>query len=232
MKRQFLKLLSIAALGVTLIACGASTPTKEAASSAPAKSDKRVIAMVGDSITFDGGDSNEWAWIHRLRKELGDKYDVRNYGVNGATALKQSDKPYWQQKAYTDAMTSQPDVVFIMLGTNDSKDHNWKGAETYKADYYELVDGFQSLPSKPKVYIGLNPPAFSREWSINGEVIENEIHPAVKDISYQTSTEIVDYYSLLKDKKEMFPDGIHPNYDGGNLMVNKTAEVIRNHFNK
>src|SRR4051794_25029443 len=85
------------------------------------------LACVGDSITFGAGiqDRDHDSYPAQLGRMLGEAWDVRNFGVSGATMLKKGDKPYDKQKAYRDALAFKPDVVVIMLGTNDSKPQNW-----------------------------------------------------------------------------------------------------------
>jgi hypothetical protein len=50
----------------------------------------------------------------------------------------------------------QPHIITIMLGANDARDFNWNGVqrqgiETYEADYVDLVEMLQQLPTHPKV---------------------------------------------------------------------------------
>ena len=35
--------------------------------------------------------------------------------------LKTGDHPYWSESAYTETLEMQPDVIVLMLGTNDAK---------------------------------------------------------------------------------------------------------------
>lgn len=224
--RFFLALLGTSFLSFVLTGCGAATPSKDSA-------DTIVVAMVGDSITYSGGDSNSAGVVPQLQNMLGDAYSVLNFGVNGATALRQSNKPYWTQPEYQSALKSNPDAVIIMLGTNDSKTENWKGGDNnFQTDYYDLIDSLQSLPSKPMIWLGLNLPAYSDEWTINGEVIENEIHPKIKDIAYMASVTLIDYHSMFDGKQNLLSDGIHPNYEGNKVMATKLAQILRGHYSE
>ena len=38
----------------------------------------------------------------QLQHWLGKDYEVRNFGISGATLLKKGDKPYWNQKEYSE----------------------------------------------------------------------------------------------------------------------------------
>src|SRR5438552_964968 len=81
------------------------------------------VACIGDSITAGGGTNSYPALLQKL---LGDKYEVKNFGVSGTTLLKHGDHPYWNTKQFTDATQFDPNVVTIKLGTNDTKPQNMK----------------------------------------------------------------------------------------------------------
>ena len=49
------------------------------------------VACVGDSITYASGTEQGYPW--QMRKLLGGKYDIENFGVDGATLLKSGDNP-------------------------------------------------------------------------------------------------------------------------------------------
>jgi|SRR5579862_4901017 len=82
---------------------------------AAARQDKIRVACVGDSITFGAGvaDREKNCCSAVLGGLLGEKYDVRNCGVNGATLLKKGDLPWCKQQAFDDATTFDPEIVVI-----------------------------------------------------------------------------------------------------------------------
>src|SRR6516164_7032395 len=86
------------------------------------------VACIGDSITYGSGlsDRQNECYPAVLGLLLGDDYEVRNYGVSGATMLKSGDHPYWDTSAFSESSNWQPDIVIIMLGTNDSKPWKWQ----------------------------------------------------------------------------------------------------------
>src|SRR4051812_7771397 len=87
---------------------------------------KIKVACVGDSITFGAGikDRDKNSYPAQLQGLLGSGYEVKNFGVSGATLLKEGDKPYWKEKAFEAAKKFEPNIVIIKLGTNDSKPQN------------------------------------------------------------------------------------------------------------
>lgn len=157
---------------------------------------------------------------------LGKNTTVRNFGVSGATLLKKGDKPYWNQPKYKAALEFKPDVVIIKLGTNDSKPVNWKHKADYVPDYIQLIESFQKLESKPTVWICYPVPAYPGRWGITDKVMKEQVIPLVDEVAKQANVEIINLYSALSDKKEMFPDTVHPNAAGAKVMAETIVAVI------
>ncbi len=201
-----------AALSLTALLAAAARP-------APAATIK--VACVGDSITYGAGvekrDENNYPKV--LGRLLGDGYEVRNFGVSGATLLRKGDKPWWNLPAFKQATEFAPDLVVIKLGTNDSKPQNWKHKEDFAKDYGDLVDHFAGLPSKPKVWACLPVPVYATKWGINEPVVKGEIIPVVQQVAKEKQAEVIDLYTALSGKPEMFPDKIHPNAAGAALLA-------------
>ena len=186
------------------------------------------VSCVGDSITFGHGIKNiDDTYPSQLGLTLGTKYMVKNYGRSGATLLKRGDMPYWKQIEYKNAMHSDPKIVVIMLGTNDTKTQNWQYREDYIKDYTTLIHQFKSLPTKPKIWICLPPPAFKEVWGIRDSIIENDMIPMIKTIAHQTHVPIIDNNTLFLDKPQYFPDYIHPNEAGAKLLAQNVAKYIK-----
>ncbi len=196
----------------------------EAAREAPKR-----IACVGDSITFGAAikDRVKNCYPAQLGRMLGEKFEVRNFGVNGATLLKKGDKPYWKLKAYANARDFQPEIVVIKLGTNDSKPRNWKHKEEYFADYMELIESFRKLGSKPVVWLCYPVPAYPGRWGITDKVMKEEVMPRLDEVAKKSGCKVIDLYSALSDKKEMFPDLVHPNAKGATLIAEAVSSAIK-----
>jgi lysophospholipase L1-like esterase len=187
------------------------------------------VACIGDSITFaaSSGDRSKTPYPAQLQELLGAGFEVKNFGVSGATMLKSGNLPYWGLSAFEDAKAFEPDVVVIKLGTNDSKPNNWN-AEAYERDYREMVGTLQALPSHPTVLLCRPVPAFSDAFGISNEVIVNEIVPIVGRIAADENLTVIDAYNALLDHGDTFPDGIHPNERGCRVVAETVAEAVRN----
>ncbi|MCW1883517.1 GDSL-type esterase/lipase family protein [Luteolibacter flavescens] len=179
------------------------------------------VACVGDSITQGSGiaDPARNSYPGQLQSLLGDKWKVGNYGVSGRTLLKKGDFPYWNEKAYKDALGFSPDVVIIMLGTNDTKPQNWKHEAEFTADYTELVKSFQTLESKPRIYVCRPCPVPEPgNFGIN-EKNNKEWIKRIDKMAKEMDLGIIDMHKALDDKPELLPDRVHPNLEGAGEMA-------------
>ena len=195
----------------------------------PEDYDEKIrIACVGDSITYGAGikDRQNFNYPLVLGKSLGERFDVRNFGVSGATMLKNGDYSYWERSAFKQASDFNPHVVVIKLGTNDTKPQNWKYSEEYVLDYEAMIDHFSSLPAKPKIWLCSPAPVYQTRWGISEEIVVGGVIPKVRDLATRKGLPIIDIYSVLSNKPEMFPDKIHPNASGAKEMADAVMSAI------
>lgn len=185
---------------------------------------QQKVACVGNSITYGYTIVNRdsMSYPAQLGRLLGAQWEVRNFGVNGATLLKHGDNPYWNLKAFAEAKAFNPDVVVIKLGTNDTKPQNWKYKDEFIADYSALIKEFRSLPSKPDIFICLPAPAYGVRWDIRDSIINAGVIPMLKHIAKMNKVPVIDLNTPLRNHPEWFPDKIHPNETG----AAKIAETV------
>lgn len=194
--------------------------------------DALKIACVGDSITFGHGIEGRsygrkiWCYPSRLNRMLGKNYSVKNFGKNGATVLVDGDIPYINQPEYARARSFEPDIVVLMLGTNDSKPHNWKSGARFREDYLTLLKSFADLPSTPRIVIGIPLPVFSDEPVIDKYTVKDEIVPEIKEIAQIHGVTVIDFNKIFEGKGDLVPDYVHPNRKGHRLMAKSVRDVI------
>ncbi len=188
------------------------------------------VACVGNSITFGAGvesrESNSYP--AKLAAGLGHGYDVRNFGKNGATLLRKGNLPYTGTEEYKNALAFEPHLVFIKLGTNDTKPVNRVFLNDYVKDFKQLIADFQGLASKPRVVILLPVPVFSVDTiGITRETVEKIVIPAARQVAYETGVEIVNLYNLFIESPDLFPDKIHPNAEGAARIAARVEEFVK-----
>lgn len=184
------------------------------------------VACIGNSITYGYGYNNPKSYPSQLDSLLGEGWEVKNFGVPGATMLRNGDNPYYKLKAYADARAFNPDVVIIKLGTNDSKPQNWQYKDDFQKDYDSLIAELRALPSKPFIVLCTPVPAYSHGWGIRDSVIKEEI-PIVKKLVKKNHLKLINLYRPLSNHADWFPDGIHPNEYGLKEMATVIAVSLR-----
>jgi len=194
-------------------------------SAAPAPVPVRV-ACVGDSITYGHGIPEGKSYPSQLQEILGNGWVVRNFGVSGRTLLRKGDFPYWNEPSFEEAKAFLPNVVVIMLGTNDTKPQNRVHAGEFVADYRDLVKDFQELPGKPRVFICRPCPiAEPGNFGLNEADIQRVLL-LVDRFAKEEKLEVIDIHGALLLHPEMFPDKVHPDASGAAIMARTVARAL------
>ena len=193
---------------------------------------KTKIACIGNSITYGYLLSSPatQSYPARLQALLGAEYEVGNYGVSARTMLKKGDRPYWNEAAYSQAKASNPDIVIIMLGTNDAKlAANWTPHKNeFNADYKAMISAFRNLSSKPEVWVCKIVPAYKVIWDISNTTILNQVNPAIAKVAAEAGTHLIDMYTAMENSSNLFQsDGIHPTSAGAQAMANYISSCLR-----
>jgi acyl-CoA thioesterase-1 len=184
-----------------------------------------IVACVGDSITAG-------TWPSDLGTDLGSAYTVNNYGVSGTTLLKNGSSPYWNTQQFTDSQSAMPDIVVIMLGTNDSMPQNWGTySGQFAGDYEAMVDTYAALASKPRIFLNLPPPASDNNmFSISGTTIKNEILPLIRQTAAKKGVGLIDVWDAFggdnADSSLYIGDGVHPSATGAQLIADTVFAAI------
>lgn len=187
------------------------------------------IACVGNSITYGSGVANKEknAYPAQLQAMLGEQYTVRNFGISGRTLLKKGDRPYWETKAYEEALQFKPDVVFIKLGTNDSKLQNRVHMADFEKDYIDLINSFIETNKDARIILLLPVPAFTTDTTgIWNQVITKKIIPLTQSVANKTKSEVLDLYHLFMDQPGLLPDKVHPSSLGATVIAKRLYETV------
>jgi lysophospholipase L1-like esterase len=232
---QWVVWLSVIALGGLLLGACAAGPADVRPGPPAARRTPVKVACVGDSITegagtdpgpaYPGGPFRN-AYPAQLARMLGPAYDVRNFGVGGTTLLAAGDSPYQRQAAFARAKAFQPDVVVLMLGTNDTKPQNWAHKDAFAADYRDLVRQFQDLPSHPRVY-ACRPCAVFGDgaFGINAPALAEEL-PILDAVAADLRLPVIDIFEATKNRPDVFPDRVHPNNAGAVILAETVYRAI------
>lgn len=172
------------------------------------------VAAVGDSITAEY--FKEAGYPKYLAELLGDAYSVWNFGESNYAAQTMSDNPYKSTTSFEKSIEFSPEIVILMLGTNDTKALNWVNAEQFKEEYTELVENYLEIESVERLILAAPPTVFSERVilnAINPEYID-PIRSVVEEVAEEYALEYVDMTAKTTDYPEWFVDGIHPTTEG------------------
>lgn len=178
------------------------------------------VACVGDSITQGSG------YPVKLQTLLGPNYTVRNFGVSGSTVSLNSIRPYLNQTAFRKAEDFDPQIVVIMLGTNDANPQIALNEDNFEADYTELISSFEALEGNQLVWVVKSPPIFSVDSAYNNTYLAGTVLPHIDNIADQLDLPSVDMYSAFGNHSDYFMDGVHPNADGATLIASNVYNAL------
>jgi len=188
----------------------------------------KKVACVGDSITwgFTIVNRSKYSYPAVLQQLLGDGFEVRNFGHNDAAARFDAETPYVSKKAYRDSLAWEPDIVLLMLGTNDTKPWNWNPG-IFREDYLRVVESYLALPSHPQVVLVAPIRIFKTipVMFLNPDVLEEGVRPVIRDIAAQLHLQLVDLYDLF-DSARFCRDGVHPQRDGARLLAEALFRAV------
>jgi lysophospholipase L1-like esterase len=192
---------------------------------APAVAAPLKVACTGTTALLGVGSSEGHHVPDELGRALGPEFEVKNFGKQGATAIKALDSSYAASEQMQAALAYDPDIVVIWFGGNDSMEGTWEAHQNeFSADYTSIVDAFQALPSHPKTFL-------VRLWvfvdsPVRRSVLDQQILPRIDQIAVDTGSTLIDYRKAFEAHADYFPDGMHPN-DTGTLAIGKLfAEAI------
>ncbi len=180
------------------------------------------VACIGNSITccYHYPDSLQ----NLLRRGHSSKDTVQNEGVTTTTMLKPaySNCSYWNNGKLSQLFAFKPDVITIMLGTNDAKQgtqtgtgcnspaciNNWKNKAQYTPAYYAMIDTiYSTLGYKPKIFCIFPPPAIAGNFiCVSDTTYTKEMIPMIQAVAANRGLPTINCH--IASYKSV--DSIHP----------------------
>ncbi|HWY32767.1 MAG TPA: discoidin domain-containing protein, partial [Candidatus Acidoferrum sp.] len=159
-------------------------------------------------------------WPVYIAPMLGYEYAITNCGASGTTMIQNGNAPYWNTQQYTDGLNSSPDIVIIMLGSNDSKPYNWIYQTNYTPDYEELISQYRNLPSHPRIYLNTLLKVYGAgNYDILGPIVDGQLCPIIKQIALDEGLPVIDVNTATENMPQNFPDNIHPDIAGAKVVA-------------
>ncbi len=199
------------------------------------------VLIFGDSITYGKVDT-EGGWVGRLRKDFDreaansnslDFPNVYNQGVSGDTAediLKRLDTE-------VKARLEKENIFIIAVGTNDSSLNNGTplySVEQFRINFEKIIQKMQDYSNKILV-VGLLPVDEKLTTPIPWRPLRHytnkqirKFDEVIKELAYKEKLPYVSLFETFSKKLELFPDGLHPN-DSGHQLI---AELVKPELDK
>ncbi|MGM9647987.1 MAG: GDSL-type esterase/lipase family protein [Eubacteriales bacterium] len=194
------------------------------------------VACIGDSITHGTTSDDESAYNYPvyLQQMLGYDYYVEKYGAPGFSMTSTDTFSYMSYSAmYKGSQEAKPDVVIIMLGTNDCNPFDdykdWSDpnrATTFKKSAGTMIDAYRRANRDVQVYL-MTPPTVpgNADWANN---VKTHAVPLITEVAEAKECYLIDIYSWSRKNTSVFTDnggdGLHPK----NENYEKLAQAVYN----
>lgn len=181
--------------------------------------------------------------------------DVRNFGQGGAGVLNRGSNPFCDTEQYGDALVFDPDVLVVLLGTNDCRKEYWgndpslslrvrenilasfadeeaadaivHGELEFERDLEDLVEVFGRMPAQPQIFLCTPVPLFHSNGWLNQEVLQSEVAPRIRRVAEKKGLQLVELLdSSLVQRPDLFPDGVHPSAAGAAEVAALVGQVL------
>ena len=189
------------------------------------------IACIGDSLTWGYSlpDPRWQSYPALLQEKLGAAYAVRNFGCNGASVRFDADLPYVETLAYGESRAWNPDIVLLMLGSNDCTPWDWD-AEAFRRDYGRIVASYRELPSQPRIIL-IAPVRMSRVMGLtfgglSPETLEEGVRTVIREMAAESGLPCIDLVDLFTDARYCH-DGVHPDAAGTRMVAEEILLALR-----
>ena len=192
---------------------------------------KIKVACIGDSITYGAAieDRVNYSYPSQLQVLLGENYEVGNFGKNGATLIKRSFRPYFDQEEYRKAMDFAGDICVIHLGVNDTDPRSWPNyRDDFVGDYLALIDSCKQANPDARIIIALLSPLADRHHRFMSGTKQwhEDIQEAIKVVAETAGCELIDFHTPLYPFPWHIPDAIHPDEVGYGILAKTVYSQI------
>lgn len=225
---------------LVLSGCGTGTANSKASDSG---GNIVKIACVGDSITkgigADGWKNGDYSgsYPEQLGRLLGDGFTVGNFGKGSSYACYESGRTenlwYPNTFEYSQSMKFEPDIVIVMLGSNDARImENEADSYNFKEQLTKLTEEYLDLKSKPEVYI-LSSITMGLYDQTKESKLKKYILPRQREIAEELGCVFIDTYTELYDVfisgGAFASDKVHPNNSGYAAIAELLAKRLKSY---
>jgi lysophospholipase L1-like esterase len=170
------------------------------------------VVCAGDGLTSGIGSAHGQTYPEQLERMLGHGWHVMTYGSTGTTLLRKGDRSWWRSFQYHYALRARPDVVVIMLGSNDTRPQNWQQQAAFEKDSRELIASFRDLPTRPRIFICLPPYVPGPNDRDVSEERLRVLRACLQTVAEEENVGLIDNYAVTKPFPGDISRNLYPNH--------------------
>ncbi|ANH83038.1 sialate O-acetylesterase [Niabella ginsenosidivorans] len=195
------------------------------------------VACIGNSVTYGWGlkDPAQMSYPALLQQKLGDQYEVRNFGHNGATLLRKGHNPYFKTKEFQELLQFKPAIAVIDLGLNDTDPRDFPNyRDHFMVDYNWLIDTIRSMSPGVKIFICRLTPLFTGHSRFMSSTFDWywKVQEKIRKVAAANNLPLIDLYQALHNRPDVFTDAatLHPNETGAGIIAQTIYQYITGKF--
>ena len=110
---------------------------------------------------------------------------------------------------------------------------------SFVADYEMMIYRIQTLVGNATIFLVEPPPIYNNTLSLNSTDFAQGVIPRIQQVASAEGLHLIDAYDPLLNHPEYFPDGVHPDSEGAQIIANIIYNAIKSnstsgltHFNR
>ncbi|MBQ8289122.1 MAG: cellulose biosynthesis cyclic di-GMP-binding regulatory protein BcsB [Clostridia bacterium] len=207
------------------------------------------VACVGDSITYgtNSTDPSMQSYPVYLQRMLGYDYYVEKFGAPSHSLIETDTQSFLKHEYFKRSTAGDPDVVIVMLGTNDCRTQKWEDSaykdwsdparkEAFLSSGQKLIDAYRKANSEVQIIFSTCPTVpqdawLGTDWTAR---IRRYGNPAINELAGANGYPVIDIFSYSEDHPEMFEggDGLHPQNEQYQILAQGIYDLVKDMIKK
>ena len=207
------------------------------------------VACVGDSITYgtNSSDPSMQNYPTYLQRMLGYGYYVEKYGAPGHSLIETDTSSFLKHEYFQKSANAAPDVVIVMLGTNDCRTQHWEDSayknwqdparkESFLSSGQKLIDAYRKKNPEVQIIFATCPTVPQDSWLGTDwtQRIMRYGNPSIKEIAKKNNCPVIDIFTYSRNHPEMLEggDGLHPQNEQYEILAQGIYELSKDVIKK
>ncbi len=202
------------------------------------------VACIGDSITYgtNSDDPSMQNYPVYLQRMLGYEYYVEKYGAPGHSLIETDTSSFLKHTYFKQSASKKPDVVLVMLGTNDCRSQKWEDSaykdwsdparkEAFVSSGQKLIDAYRSANEDVQIIFATCPMVPQDAWLASDWTsrIVRYGNPLIRSLAEENGCPVIDVFSYSREHSEMFDggDGLHPQNEKYGILAEGIYGMVK-----